>query len=318
MALERRGIHCILDWTARPVGHVRATGIFDREYVEGDARVYFTQPHAWDRRTREPLYGFTMYESDALPDAWLKRMPNVDELWVPSTWNQEIFSAATSREVHLIPLGVNAQDFPVRQRSRGEKLRILTFSTQATETRKGTDIAIFAFKAAFRKRKNVELVIRSTWDCEVAIDDPRLTLARGPLSTVDLAAFYAGFDVLLYPSRAEGMGLIPLEFMATGAPAIFADATGMHDYAEFGLTVSAKKAPATVGHGRGGDSTEAPYGNWYEPNFDELVDRLQEVDKDYTAVQEWALENAALIADKWSWENTAERIVERLEYRLGR
>jgi glycosyltransferase involved in cell wall biosynthesis len=318
MALERRGIRCILDWTARPVGHVRATGIFDREYIEGDSRVYFTQPHAWDRRTREPLFGFTMYESDALPDAWLKRMPNVDELWVPSSWNQEIFAAATNRVVHLIPLGVNAQDFPVRPRVRGEKLRILTFSTQATETRKGTDIAIFAFKAAFRKRKNVELVIRSTWDCEVALDDPRVTLVQGPISTTELAEFYSQFDALLFPSRSEGFGLICLEFMSTGAPAIFADATGMHDYAEFGLTVSARKAPATVGHGRGGDSTEAPYGSWYEPDFDELVDRLQEVDKEYTAVQELAVLNAGRIADEWSWEMTADRIVERLEYRLGR
>jgi glycosyltransferase involved in cell wall biosynthesis len=213
---------------------------------------------------------------------------------------------------------VNAQDFPVRPRVRGEKLRILTFSTQATETRKGTDIAIFAFKAAFRKRKNVELVIRSTWDCEVASDDTRVTLERGPITTTELAAFYAGFDVLLYPSRAEGAGLIPLEFLATGAPAIFADATGMHDYAEFGLTVGSTKAPATVGHGRGGDLTEAPYGFWYEPDFDDLVDRLQEVDKQYESVQELAVLNAGRIAEEWSWERTADKIVERLEYRLGR
>jgi glycosyltransferase involved in cell wall biosynthesis len=319
MALERRGVRCILDWTAKPVGHVRATGIFDREYVEGDARVYFTQPHAWDRRTKEPLFGFTMYESDALPDAWLKRMPNVDELWVPSSWNQEIFTAATGRPVHLIPLGVNAQDFPVRPRVRGEKLRILTFSTQAAETRKGTDIAVYAFKAAFpRKRKDVELVIKSTWDCTLALDDPRTSSICGPVDTLQLAAFYAGFDALLYPSRAEGFGLIGLEFMCTGAPAIFADATGMHDYAEFGLTVGSTKAPATVGHGRGGDDLAAPYGNWFEPNFDDLVDRLHEVDRQYQDVQDLAIANAARIAEEWSWERTADRIVERLEYRLGR
>ena len=319
MALERRGVRCILDWTAKPVGHVRALELFAREYEEGDARLYFTQPHAWDRRTSAPIYGWTMYESDMLPERWLHRMGNVDELWVPSTWLVDVFAEATGREVHVVPLGVNADDFPVRPRVRGDKLRILTFSTQASETRKGTDIAINAFAAAFHGRSDVELVIRSTWACETAfaLDDPRVTLQQGPLETSELAEFYAGFDVLLYPSKSEGFGMIPLEFMCSGGPAIFADATGPHDYAEFGLTVSSQKAPAMVGVGRG-DASTTPYGSWYEPNFAELVDRLRDIDGDYYTIQAMAVANAARIGKQWSWERTTDRIIERLEYRLGR
>jgi glycosyltransferase involved in cell wall biosynthesis len=316
MALERRGIRIILDWTVRPVGHVRAD-VWDREYEEGDARLYFADPALWDRRTKEPLYGFTMYECDKLPSRWFSRMENVDELWVPSTWNQQIFAEQTGRDVQLIPLGVNAFDFPAVNRKRGKSLKILTFSTQAAETRKGTDIAIRAFTAAFGKRKDVSLTIRSTWECPLETTDRRISLDTGVLETESLANFYAGFDALLFPSRSEGFGLIPLEFMATGGPAIFADATGMHDYAEYGLTVSSHRAPAYIGMGRGSTHQE-PEGFWYEPTFDEIVDRLRQVDTDYAATQARAYANAARIGEKWSWERTADAICARLEYRLGR
>ena len=315
-ALERRGMHCIVDWQARPVGDVRSQYIRDREYEECDARLYFVQPYAWDRRTRAPIYGWTMYESDRLPDAWFTKMGNVDELWVPSTWNQEIFSAATNREVHLIPLGVNAQDFPCRPRRRGDKLRILHFSTQAGELRKGGDIAVKAFAAAFPRRKNVSMTIRSTWDCSMRIDDPRIALETGPITTAALADFYGRFDALLFPSRSEGFGMIPLEFMATGAPAIFTSATGMRDYANFGMAVSSTPSPALVGVGRGADAPA--WGYWYEPDFDEVVDRLRELDTDYERVQAQAVSEAAFIASEWSWDRTASSIIERLDYRLGR
>jgi glycosyltransferase involved in cell wall biosynthesis len=315
-ALERQGVRCIVDWTSRPVGDVRALEVLSREYEEGDARLYFVQPYAWDRRTRAPIYGYTMYESDRLPDMWFHKMGNVDELWVPSRWNQEVFAAATGREVHLVPLGVNSSDFPIHPRQRKHKLQLLHFATQAGELRKGTDLAIRAFAAAFQKRRDASLTIRSTWDCSIDTSDTRIALETGPISTLELAAFYNRFDALIFPSRSEGFGMIPLEFMATGAPAIYTDATGMHDYSAFGLPVSAKPSPAQVGVGRGIDSGE--FGSWFEPNFDEVVDRLQEVDKQYDAVQARAVEQAAQIATEWSWDRTAECIIERFEYRLGR
>jgi glycosyltransferase involved in cell wall biosynthesis len=43
----------------------------------------------------------------------------------------------------------------------------------------------------------------------------------------DLPALYAGAELLVYPSRAEGFGLPPVEAMACGCPAIVADQTSL-------------------------------------------------------------------------------------------
>ncbi len=45
----------------------------------------------------------------------------------------------------------------------------------------------------------------------------------GYVDDADLPALYAGADAFVYPSRAEGFGLPPLEAMASGTPAITSD-----------------------------------------------------------------------------------------------
>ncbi len=49
----------------------------------------------------------------------------------------------------------------------------------------------------------------------------------GFIETEDVPALYAGAELLVYPSRAEGFGLPPLEAMACGCPAIVADQTSL-------------------------------------------------------------------------------------------
>jgi len=46
-----------------------------------------------------------------------------------------------------------------------------------------------------------------------------------------LGDLYRGCDVFVFPSRAEGFGLPPLEAMACGAPVVVADSRGIREYA---------------------------------------------------------------------------------------
>jgi glycosyltransferase involved in cell wall biosynthesis len=58
------------------------------------------------------------------------------------------------------------------------------------------------------------------------LDSPDRVLP-GFVENDDLPALYAGAELLVYPSRAEGFGLPPVEAMACGCPAIVADQTSL-------------------------------------------------------------------------------------------
>ena len=325
IALERAGLNVTISGTARQAGFLNAPEIHDRQHVMGEAIVFYSQPQLWSAQhsgSRRPI-GFTMYESDEIPAEWIPRLIVADEIWVPSTWNVDVIGRHTKRPVYHVPLGVDAKAFFPTKRVRGEKLRILFFSTYASEVRKGLDLAREAFSAAFPGREDVEFVVRSSFPCDVraqlgdefdvrSCSQPRSRMDVGQLTTASLAAYYRTFDALLYPSRGEGFGLIPLEVMATGMPAIFTAATGMYDYADLGMPVEARSVPALVGSGRGGDAQQ-PRGRWFEPSLEQLVDRLRQLDTDYDAVQAQAMRDAAKIAKVWTWDRTAQTIIGRLE-----
>ena len=61
-------------------------------------------------------------------------------------------------------------------------------------------------------------------------------LFEGFLSGVDLATAYASSDVFLFPSDTETFGNVTLEAMASGLPAVCANATGSRSLVDAGVT----------------------------------------------------------------------------------
>lgn len=106
-------------------------------------------------------------------------------------------------------------------------------------------------------RKNVGLLIqayaqvRRTGACPALVLAGKIPLQKGPavcdisgeltrtglvapqvilpgyIETKDMPALYAGAELLVYPSLAEGFGLPPVEAMACGCPALVADRTSL-------------------------------------------------------------------------------------------
>ena len=70
-------------------------------------------------------------------------------------------------------------------------------------------------------------------DLEEQIPDAIFT---GYLDGEDLARAYASSDVFLFPSETETFGNVTLEAMASGVPAVCADATGSNALVEHGVT----------------------------------------------------------------------------------
>jgi glycosyltransferase involved in cell wall biosynthesis len=256
---------------------------------------------------------FLSHASDAVPVSWKRWLESFDELWCPSRYVADTFRFVP-RPKRIIPFGVDAAAFSYKRRERGETLKFLHFATRNSDPRKGADLAVKAFRVAFPQRADVSLTLRSTYapnDVDKG-GDSRIQRANGPLTTDNLTAFYQGFDALLFTSQAESFGSIPLEAMATGLSAIFADSTGMKEYADLGLSVPTTRTAALQGVERD-TAAQVPYGYWQEPSHDDLVARLRQVDTEYEDVMDLTARSAAEIAKTWTWERTAKLVQRRLE-----
>lgn len=84
--------------------------------------------------------------------------------------------------------------------------------------------------AAFRRVQgdDLRLVVRVQNEIAWPVDDPRVEMRIGNLP--DKAALYAEGDVIVQPSKAEGLGFAILEAMAAGYPVITTDYPPMNEY----------------------------------------------------------------------------------------
>lgn len=261
-------------------------------------------PTRWERVRGRRTIGFAFPESDELYPATITAMHAPDVLIAPSPWAAGVVSAATLRDVHVVPLGVDAERFAYRRRERGPLLRLLHLAPHGDDPRKGVDLAIEAFKRAFPRREDVSLTIHSALAMNAPPKgDPRIQFSVKALHRDHVPAFLHGFDALIVPSRAESFGLLPLEAMATGLPTIFTAHSGGAEYADLGLPVSARDVRAP----------RPRLGSWFEPSLGEIVDRLREIDRDYDDVHDRCSADARAIADRFTWARTVAAITERLE-----
>lgn len=134
----------------------------------------------------------------------------------------EIFRSRYRAQVQVVLNGVDRQSFypdpsPELVASKHGKQVILIFSRR--DQRKGFDLALTALnRLAEMNFSPVEL-----WTVGEPLSEGEVTLPRrdfGYVGEAELRRIYSSADLLLYPSRNEGFGLMPLEAMACGCPVV--------------------------------------------------------------------------------------------------
>lgn len=286
--------------------HLR--GGFDSQWIAdrpaltcADAIVCYSLPPDFRRFDRRLTFGFSMWENDTPPTEWIEPMSWPQEVWAPSRASAEAFQQYAPSTVQIVPLGVNAAAFPLRARKpRHETLRFLHMAATHGMWRKGADIAIAAFTEAFFDCPDVELVIHAAEGAPGSTDDPRIVYETSEIQPHNLAAYYNAFDALLYTSRGEGFGLIPLEAACTGMLVIHTGLSGMAEYEDIGTVVPCHRVDRVDG-------------TWYEADVSLLAKRLVAVSKNYWGYMEMAERDAREVRRRFSWDRSARAIVDRLK-----
>lgn len=265
--------------------------------------------------------GFTMLEVDRLPPAWVEQANQMDEVWAPTAWGAEMFRASgVARPVYDVPLGVDLARFspgPPRERLAERTVFISVFEWGR---RKGWDVLLRAYRAAFRPADPVLLLLKL--DSRAPAGNPLRELAAAlpapappvgvlynrAMAPAELAELYRAADCFVLPSRGEGWCMPALEAMACGAPAIVTAWGGPTAFVD-----EAVGYPLRVGGLAPADAGEPLYkgARWAEPDGEHLVELLRHVHRNRAEARAKG-ERAAAAARRWSWDAAAARVIERL------
>lgn len=191
---------------------------------------------------RVRLVGYTVFETDSLPQEWLDPALDFDELWTASSFNQRTFAQA-GVPAHMIRCVPHAID-PALQRETVEPMELpdargfVFLSVLSAFNRKDAGGLLRAYRKAFTSDDNVTLVLKlranaTDADIEQHVwgparpefersdpDAPHVVLMREDLSDERLWALMRRADVCVSLERGKGWDLPSMEAMALGTPVV--------------------------------------------------------------------------------------------------
>lgn len=291
--------------------------IRSRQFGTADVQVVYAQGDIFERNTGNYKIGYTMLEVDGLPKEWVRQANKMDEIWVPSSFNEETFrSSGVKVPIQVVPLGVDSAYFSPNIRGMKPTGGYTFLSVFEWGERKSPEILLRAFNDEFNVDEPVQLVCKvNNFDHSVSINKEianlklrknggRIVVAENQiLQQYELAVLYRSVDCFVLPTRGEGWGMPILEAMACGLPVIATHWSSQKDFMNEknslplqidGLVPAVAKCPYYEGF------------NWAEPSYEHLRFLLR-----------WAYENqeqakmigkqAAIDATNlWTWEASAD------------
>lgn len=254
---------------------------------------------------------YNVWESTRYPDDFFRRLHYFDEVWVPTKWQFDslVEQGYPMEKIRIVPEGVDVEVFkPINEIPKMDKFRFLLFGRW--DYRKSTTEIIKTFGETFKGNNNVELI------CSVENPYPsdgfKTTKERIEhhgtdyenvkyidfVSRQDYIKYLQEGHVFLSCARSEGWNLPLNEAMSCGIPSIYSDWGGQLQFAE------GKGIPVKISHLRQANISDVDMpGEYCEPDFKDLSEKLLEVYENYEDYRSMALEDAKKIHSDFNWES---------------
>lgn len=176
--------------------------------------------------------GLTFFETTRLSEFELRHLSSLDVLMVASQWGRDIAIGAglPADRIRVVPMGVDMTLFGPADLPDGGPTRFLHVGKW--ERRKGQDVLLEAFAAAFSPDDDVELAMVSAnqmhqgrdsiWQDIVAMSPmaDRIRILPRERTQQGLACRMAEAHCGVFPARSEGWNLGLVEMLSTGRPVI--------------------------------------------------------------------------------------------------
>ena len=199
-------------------------------------------------RGRCQFIAYQPWEMGYIPESWVHEMrSHVDFIWTLSSFNSLMYSSSgiDASIVRSVPFGVDCRALRRSTKDLRQELGISPSTTVFAYVggalpRKGLDILLKAYTSAFDPNDDVLLLLNLSYQHggEALVSkahtasrndsSPRVKVMEGFRDNV--ADVYRAMDVLVHPARAEGLGLTPMEALASGKIVIVPDKGSTNDF----------------------------------------------------------------------------------------
>ena len=282
--------------------------------------------------------GFTMFETDRIPDSWVRPLNDMDEVWVPSEFNRRTFanSGVDAGKIFVTPSGLDTELYRPGQQEPWpipEKRGFSFLSVFDWTYRKGWDILLNAYLRAFKPGDDVSLVIRtyrggeSQSSIRARVEahlrsqgrswatSPHIILLEQHVPAAQLPALYEACDAFVLPSRGEGWGIPFMEAMALERAVIGPNWGGslafMRPEHTYLLPVEEVEV-AEPGWNDAGATFFFKGHRWGEPSTEALTQVLRTVANDPTSARAKGRAARAFIEREFNTTRPARAMLERL------
>ena len=278
--------------------------------------------------------GFPIFELDTFNDLEKHHLNSCDDLMVCSEWAKKVCldnlyktkpvmyksggkCLDAEQQVHVVPLGVDAELFPPAPARQDDKT--IFFNCGKWEMRKGHDILIKAFQKVLEHGEDAELWMmcsnpfnsqeeNSRW--HQLYNHPKVKLIPRAETQAEVYNIMSQVDCGVFPSRGEGWNLELLEMMAAGKHVVATDYSAHTEFCtkeNAGLVSISDVESAFDGKWFFGQ------GNWAKIGAHEEMDLYMKMMK-YILDKKGTVNNAGIeTAKRFSWQNTAREMVKCLK-----
>jgi glycosyltransferase involved in cell wall biosynthesis len=252
----------------------------------------------------------------------------MDAIFVPCTWNKEVFEkSGVTVPLYIVQPGVILENAPAPVKSQEDKFNFYSIF-QWTE-RKNPDGLIKAFYSEFSKDEKVRLILKSYRSArlpdsrpfinhEIARIQRELNLKEYPeidvkaefFSSKEMYNLHSRGNCFVLPTRSEGWGLPAFDAMLHGNPAIVTNYSGVTDFMESGFCRMLNYQMTPVS----GMEWYVPWFNgkmsWAEADLRQLKKEMRSVYENESVALEAAVKGRKHLLDNFNTRNSAQMFLE--------
>lgn len=195
--------------------------------------------------------GFTMWEASHLPSIWVDQCNAMDAIFVPCSWNKEIFEkSGVTVPVFVVSPGFDPTTMPINPSNINKQKDKYTFySIFQWSERKNPEGLLRAYFHAFNESDKVRLVLKTykqgklpnnqqiiTQEIERIKREtnlksyPEINLICDALTSNQMSELHDGSSCFVLPHSSEGWGMPHFEAMSYGNPVIATGFSGNMDF----------------------------------------------------------------------------------------
>ena len=308
----RRNKPSMPDEIGRLQASVPGFGYFQRGHFADEIVINHSVPDMFVKSSTYAI-GYTFWETNRLPVDWVERCNEMDEIWTCTHAMREVFiNSGIIKPVYEFKLGVDPKIYFPKKRTPHDQFTFLSVGSPAT--RKNSQMSVNAFLKVFEGNNNYRLIYKSNGPPDARIwthgmigpvEHPQIEVIDYEVSHEELAAIYDKSDCLLFPTSGEGWGNIPFQGIAKGIPTICTNVLACTDFAHMSVPLDFVWGTKNMS-GRYSNA-----GQWGEPDFDDLCDKMLYVANNYQEVSDKTYRSAEFINQNMTWEKVSQKYIAR-------